>query len=178
MADVKNNITIPDEIKRDWRLPVYLLVVGILLFVSLLLGFFPFFQVYDPWLPATVDVPGFIAYFGGVYGDIYYPIFFGILSQVAVLVAALCSLAFSLLLKLRRTDGRRRFSLIVISLSANLLAIILLFLSLGQFAEVNQLALLGLAARYHVGLVLQAMALLTAGYIQWFFFIKIRHYIK
>ena len=175
----KTMLKIPEDIKNDWRLPVYLLAVSVLLFVSLAMNFFPSFQVFDITTGIVTDnVSGFIAHFGGVSLDTYYPLLFGISSQVFVLIGALSSLAFSLLLKLRRTDGVRRFSLIIISLSANILAIVMLFMSLVQFKEVNGLVIAGLDARYHFGLVLQAMLLFTAGYIQWFFFIKIRHYIK
>jgi len=175
----KSLLKIPEDIKNDWRLPIYLLAVSMLLFVSLAMNLFPSFQVFDLQTGVVTDnVNGFIAFFGGMSLDTYYPLLFGISSQVFVIVGALSSLAFSLLLKLRRTDGVRRFSLIIISLSANILAIVMLFISLIQFKEVNGLALAGLDARYHYGLVLQAMLLFTAGYIQWFFFIKIRHYIK
>lgn len=175
----KSLLKIPAEIKRDWRLPVYLLAVSVILFVSLVMNLFPSFQVFDAITGAITDnVSGFVANFGGMSLDTYYPLLFGISAQAFVIIGAISALAFSLLLKLRRTDGVRRFSLIIISLSANLLALVMLFISLIQFKEVNGLALAGLDARYHYGLVLQAMLLFTAGYIQWFFFIKIRHYIK
>jgi len=176
---VFDNNSIPEEIRRDWRLPVYLLAVSMLLLVSFAWNFLPAFQVIEIANPANVtSISGWVAYFGGTAVDVYYPLTFGISAQVLTLISALCALAFSLLLKLRRTDGRRRFSLIVVSLSTNLVAVILLFLSKWQFTDVNQLTILGLTSHYHVGLVLQAMTLLCAGYIQWFFFIKIRHYIK
>ena len=176
---VFDNNSIPEEIRRDWRLPVYLLAVSILMLSSFLWNFLPAFQVIEIADPQNaVSISGWIAFFGGTAVDVYYPLTFGIAAQILTLIGALCALAFSLLLKLRRTDGRRRFSLIVVSLSANLAAVILLFMSKWQFASVNQLDILGLASHYHVGLVLQAMTLLGAGYVQWFFFIKIRHYIK
>jgi membrane-associated HD superfamily phosphohydrolase len=121
---------------------------------------------------------GFVAYFGGNSALTYYPLSFGILSQVFMVLAGLTCLVFALLLKKRHREGLRRFTLIIVSLSLSIAAVILLFLSLIQFRDVNDLLSVGLVARYHYGLVLQGIVLLGSVYIQWFFFIKIRHYIK
>ncbi len=171
--------TIPESIKKDWRLPVYLLSVGVMLLLTQLLNFLPAFQVYDAGAGLVIDqVSGFIAYYGGEASLSYYPLSFGILAQSFMVLAGICCLAFSILLKKRRTDGIRRFTLIIVSLSLSIAAVILQFLSLVQFRDLNDLWSVGLVARYHYGLVLQAIVLLTSVYIQWFFFIKIRHYIK
>ncbi|HAV20060.1 MAG TPA: hypothetical protein DCX17_03440 [Firmicutes bacterium] len=172
-------VSIPEEIKKDRRLPVYLFAVSIILFVSMLALLFPVFQVVDLTSGIVIENVGVLdAFLGRSDGVPYEPVLFGIVSQVFTIIAALSSLAFALLLRLRRTDGLRRFSLIIISLCSNILAVIFLFLSLYQFKSINELALINLDARYHVGIVFEAIGLLVAVYIQWFFFIKIRHYIK
>ncbi|MFA5235702.1 MAG: hypothetical protein WC399_02475 [Bacilli bacterium] len=171
--------SIPESIKKDWRLPVYLLAVGVMLLLTQFLNFLPAFQVYDATTATVIDdVRGFVAFFGGEASLTYYPLSFGILAQAFMVLAGFACIAFSLLLKKRRTDGKRRFTLIIVSLSLSISAVILLFLSLVQFRDLNDLLSVGLVARYHYGLVLQAIVLLTSVYIQWFFFIKIRHYIK
>ncbi len=171
--------SLPEEIKRDWRLPIYLLAVAILLLCSLIFIVLPFFQVYQLVDGMVVtNVVGYLAYFGGTGDFTYYPLYFGILAEVLIIIAALSALAFSLLLKLRRTDGKRRFSLVIVSLSSNLAALILLFSSVISFIDINSLDAMSFGARYHVGLILQAIMILSAAFIQWFFFIKIRHFIK
>lgn len=179
---VTNRVDIPEQVTKDWRLPLYLLIVSIMLLVSILMNFLPAFRVYEIASGLIYeDVSGFVAYFGGttLESSSYYPVLLlGVSSQVLTFLASCAALAFALLLKLRKPKGKRRYILIVMSLAMTISAMILLFASIVEFREANQLAVLSLGATYHVGLILQAMLLLTCGFIQWFFLIKIRHYIK
>jgi hypothetical protein len=178
-SPTKKHKTIHDDIKNDFRLPIYLLIVGILGLLSFIFNFFPAFQIIESSTgEVQQNVSGWIAHFGGE--DFYYfrINIYGVIANILMLLSALASIVFTILLKTRKVEGHRRFVLIVVALGLNISAIILFFSTILSFSNINNLSFFGVRAVYQYGLIMQAIALLTATYIQWFFYIKIRHYIK
>jgi len=169
----KQPLIIPEAIKKDWRLPRSLYIVTTMLILALLFYWLPFYQTIDSSM-AVIQYQGWTATFAN--NGTLHPSIIAIVGFVLQIIAALSALTFALLLKLRRSDGRRRFSLIVISLIMIIVSFIFNFLAIVEFKQINDLSLL--TVKYDYGLILNGMFLLATIYIEWFFLIKIRYYLK
>jgi hypothetical protein len=175
----KNLKLIPDDIKKDWRLSYYLVVSGLLGLLAMVFNFFPSFQISLISTGVVIDnVSGWIAHFGGTSVLSYVPNYVGISALVLLTLAAIAALVFTLLIRIRRVEGHRRFSLVFVALVFNGLGMLLLFFSVIPLEIINNFPILAYHGVYHFGLVFQSMVICLAILMQWFFLIKIKHYIK
>lgn len=169
---------IPDEIKKDWRIRFYTVLGAGLGLAALLLGFLPSFRITDADGTVTDRIGGFVSAFGGPTRiSFYYPQLFGIVSYISMFLASVCALAFYFLLVNRKKEGKRRFRLLNIGFSLNVIAFVFLFLSIRTFRSANVIGD-AFTIGYAYGLILQAMLVLSAVFFGWFFLINVKNYIK
>jgi len=147
------------------RLVIFFYIVAGLGLGAILFQFAPAFRLSLESGTFIENASGFSAFFGDNY---YVDNPWGIIADVAIVLAAILSLIFAIAVQ-NKKHWRNKNMLVIISLSLNIVAVVMLYVASATFATLNTLEALMEVSTFAWGFVVSAALVITAMFIEWFF---------
>lgn len=143
------------------RIVIFFYVVAGLGLAAILFQLAPAFRVPNGSGDSFESVTGFSAIFGDPY---YFANPWGIIADVAIVLALLLSLFYAVAIQAKK-HWRNKNLLVILSLSFNIVAVVMLYVASATFVSINSVATM----TYDWGFIVSGALIVIAMFIEWFF---------
>lgn len=147
------------------RLVIFFYVVAGLGLGAILFQFAPAFRISLESGAFRENVSGFSAFFGDNYNVVNS---WGIIADIAIVLASVLSFFYAFAIQTKK-HWRNKNMLVIVSLSLNIVAVVMLYVASASFATLNTLEAVNEVSTYAWGFVCSGALVITAMFIEWFF---------